>query len=134
MRPHNKNNYLWHSQYLSRITENSIEESLITQSFDYRMSKVDDDKSKHMLISKYSYTDDGGRDSVAFLYDKLKDKLDNDSSDCNSDRNQQDQSLERDYNYNYSDNCSIYEDKNSNNNIKSFTKELLNENEVDQIK
>lgn len=78
---HNKlNNYLCHSQYLSGITEQSIEESIITQSFDYRNSKLNDDKSRHMLISKYSRSEDGGRDSVAFLYDKLKDNLDKDSS------------------------------------------------------
>ena len=41
------------------------------------INKLDDNKSKNMLISKYSWSDDGvRRDSVAFLYDKLRDQLD----------------------------------------------------------
>ena len=70
-------NYLRNSQYLSGITEQSVEESIMTQSYDNIQNKIDDNKSKPLLISKYSWSDDGvKKDSVAFLYDKFRDQLD----------------------------------------------------------
>lgn len=82
-----KNYYLKQSQYLSGITERSIEESLFSQSHDKVSLKFDDNhirldsiahelEGKELLISKYSCSDDGVyTDSIAFLYDKLQDQL-----------------------------------------------------------
>lgn len=83
-----KNYYLKQSQYLSGITEQSLEESLFSQSLDRNSLKADDNSkqiaqlasnevdTKELLISKYSCSEDGiNPDSMAFLYDKLQDQL-----------------------------------------------------------
>lgn len=72
-----KDYYLKQSQYLSGITEQSVEESILAQSYDNVKGHFEESKGRHLLISKYSCSDDGvRRDSVAFLYDKLRDHLD----------------------------------------------------------
>lgn len=82
-----KNYYLKQSQYLSGITEQSVEESVFVQSADNVSLRFDENKSKRLLISKYSCTDEAAkRDSMAFLYDKLKEQLEktseNSADDC----------------------------------------------------
>lgn len=76
-----KDYYLKQSQYLSGITEQSIEESIMTKSLDNRVSRdAAGSQMKHLLISKYSCSDDGiKKDSVAFLYDRLRDQLEKDT-------------------------------------------------------
>jgi hypothetical protein len=85
----NKHYWLKQSQYLSGITERTIEESLFAQSHDTVSQKFSDVNAKPLLTSKYSCSESiAKRDSMAFLYDKLKDQLEK-TSDNSADNAQE---------------------------------------------
>lgn len=77
-----KNYYLKNSNYLSGITEQSVEESEFVTSYEgVTRHFVEDKETKRLKISKYSCSDDDNvkKDSIAFLYSKYKEQLESQS-------------------------------------------------------